>query len=127
MMKMKSRKLPPKAMASALRSPALRMFRRIMNSASSGIPVLDRVKDALVLGECPAPESNAVAAAAIKPQQRVELIAQILNQKRVSTRPRDPKVEILISGTQRTDSKSKKRDACATGAEQSLSSNLIRN
>jgi hypothetical protein len=100
---------------------------RIMISASSGIPVVDRVKDALVLGECPAPESNAAAAAAIKPQQRVELITQIRNQKRASTRPRDPKVDILISDTQRADSKSTKRDACATGAEQSLSSSLIRN
>ena len=66
-----------------------------------GIPVLDRVKDALVLNECAGPESDAVAAAAIEPQQRVKLIAEILDEERVSARPRDPEMEIPVGGTER--------------------------
>ena len=66
-----------------------------------GITVLDRVKDALVLDERAAPEGHAVAAAAVEPQQRIELIAEILDQERVSARPRNPEVEIPIGGAQR--------------------------
>jgi hypothetical protein len=111
----------PKVTASTLCSPALRMCRRIMISASSRIPVLDRIKDAFMLDKRPGLQSNVVAGAAIESQRRVELIAPILSQERVSTRPCDPKVEILISGTQRMDPMSKQLGACARRAGQSLS------
>jgi hypothetical protein len=66
-----------------------------------GVPVLDRVKDPLVLDERAAPESGAVAAAAIKPQQRIELVAEILDEERVSTRPGNPEVECPPSALMR--------------------------
>jgi hypothetical protein len=66
-----------------------------------GVPVLDRVEDPLVLDERATPESDAVAAATIKPQQRIELIAEILDEEWVSTRPGDPEVEIPVGGAQR--------------------------
>ena len=47
-----------------------------------------------------APEGDAVAAAAVEPQQRIELIAEILDQERISARPRNPEVEIPIGGAQ---------------------------
>ena len=65
------------------------------------IPILNRVKNALVLDERAAPKGDAVAAAAVEPQQRIELIAEILDQEQISARPRDPEVEVPIGGAQR--------------------------
>ena len=53
-----------------------------------------------MLNEGAGPESDAITAATIEPQQRIELIAEILDEERIVACPRNPEMEIPVGGAE---------------------------